>query len=79
MQNNEQTTDDNDKLLNQALRVGLDTLSDDSVKVKSSHVEALANFKSILRSIMTGELILISKQKLEELTKKDINENSEVE
>ena len=79
MQNNEQTTDDNDKLLNQALRVGLDTLSDDSVKVKSSHVEALANFKNILRSIMTGELILISKQKLEELTKKDINENSEVE
>lgn len=79
MQNNEQTTDDNDKLLNEALRVGLDTLSDDSVKVKSSHVEALANFKSILRSIMTGELILISKQKLEELTKKDINKNSEVE
>lgn len=43
-----------------AILVGLNTLSNEDTKVSSLDIEALANFKGILRAILNGQLALVS-------------------
>jgi len=57
---------DNEKLIEKAFKVGLDLLSSD-IKVKSCDIEDLANFKAILRNILSGELVVLDKKLFDEL------------
>jgi hypothetical protein len=42
------------------LSAGLDALSSDDVKIPASKIEDLANFKEILRAVLSGQLIIAS-------------------
>lgn len=56
----------NNELIEKAFTCGYNLLNSD-IKVKSSDVEDLANLKAIIRSILSGELVVLDKKLFEEL------------
>lgn len=50
--------------LSNAVVVGLNTLSNEDVRVPSKDIEALANFKGILKALLNGELVLASPDRI---------------
>lgn len=60
--NNKQ--DQRDFQLTNAVRVGLETLSDPEIRVRARDTEDLANFKDILRGLLNGNLILATPDRL---------------
>ncbi len=42
------------------IQIGLNTLNDPKIRVPSSDIDELANFKNILRAILNRQLILVS-------------------
>ena len=60
MDGNAMKQDDNSAQLTAAIQCGLATLSESELRVSASSIEALATLKSVLRALLTGELILSS-------------------
>jgi len=56
--------EDNNKEVANAINCGLITLSDPDLRVPANNIEALANFKGILRGLLQGELVLATPDKL---------------
>jgi len=54
----------NNEQLTQSFQVGLQTLSSEDVKVSSKDIEALANFKDILKAILSGQLVIATPDKI---------------
>lgn len=54
----------NDKELTEAIVCGLNTLSDPEIKISAKDIEVLANFKSILRGLLSGNLVLASPDRI---------------
>lgn len=50
--------------ISKTIQVGLSTLSDPELKVSSSDIEILADFKSILRAVLNGQLVIASPDKI---------------
>jgi hypothetical protein len=48
---------ENEQLTN-AIMSGLNIMSSEDIRVPASEIEALANFKDILKAILNGQLIL---------------------
>ena len=55
---------DQNTILTEAITAGLSLLSSDDIKVSTKDIEALANFKGILKGIISGELILASPDRI---------------
>lgn len=54
----------NNEQITQAVICGLETLSDPEIRVCAKDVEALANFKGLLRTLLKGDLILSTPDQL---------------
>ena len=59
-----QQQQNNSAALGSAILCGLTTLSDPDIRVPGKDIEALANFKGILRSLISGELVLATPDRL---------------
>lgn len=46
------------------IQTGLDTLNSKEVKVSASEIENLANFKSILKAVLRGELVIATPDRI---------------
>ncbi len=56
--------DNNNEAVAAAISCGLTTLSDPDLRVPASNIEALANFKGLLRGLLQGTLVLATPDKL---------------
>lgn len=60
----ENNQEQRDLQLTNAIKIGLETLSDPEIRVRARDTEDLANFKDILRGLLNGNLVLASPDRL---------------
>lgn len=53
-----------DLQLTNAIKIGLETLSDPEIRVRARDTEDLANLKDILRGLLNGNLVLATPDRL---------------
>lgn len=52
--------------INKAMIAGFETLCSEDIRVKASSIEDLANFKELLRAILSGQLVLASPDRIKD-------------
>ena len=60
----ENNQEQRDLQLTNAIKIGLETLSDPEIRVRARDTEDLANLKDILRGLLNGNLVLATPDRL---------------